>query len=192
VFVPEHRVMDSGVLLGGRSEWAARHPTDVYRIPIPPGLTTMAATAVLGIALQAFDAGVELLVGQKDRYTGKPKVDRPGLHLRLGEARSEIRCAELLLDDTIGVLEEAAGGGDSLALRARAKQQAAFAGELCRGAVDRLMAAAGARSVFDSSPLQRPFRDLVMASKHQMLNLDDSSLAYGRTLVGLDTKGFVL
>jgi hypothetical protein len=31
-----------------------------------------------------------------------------------------------------------------------------------------------------------------MASKHQMLNLDDSSLAYGRTLVGLDTKGFVL
>ena len=51
---------------------------------------------------------------------------------------------------------------------------------------------AGARAAFDASPLQRGFRDLTMASKHQMLNLDDASLAYGRTLVGLDTRGFVL
>jgi 3-hydroxy-9,10-secoandrosta-1,3,5(10)-triene-9,17-dione monooxygenase len=190
--VPEHRVLDSGILLGGRSEWAARHPTPVYRAPILPGLTTMTATVVLGIALEAFDAAVELMLAQKDRYTAKPKVDRPGLHLRLAEARNELRCAELLLDDAVDLLAQAAGGADSLVLRARVKSEASFASELCRRAVDRLMAAAGARSSFDSSPLQRPFRDLTMASKHQMLNLDDASLAYGRTLVGLDTRGFVL
>lgn len=192
VFVPEHRVIDSAVLFNARSEWTDRHATRLYKIPITPGLTTMAASAVLGIALPAFDAAVELVTGQTDRYTGKPKVDRPGLQTRLAEARAELRGAELLLGDSIDLLEQAAGGADSPALRAKAKFQSSFAAELCRRAVDRLMAATGARSAFDRSPLQRAFRDLTMASKHQMLNFDDSALAYGRTLVGLDVKGFVL
>jgi alkylation response protein AidB-like acyl-CoA dehydrogenase len=192
VFVPQHRAIDSGTLLGGRSPFADRHATRVYRTPIMAGLTAMAATAVLGIALPAFDSAVELVVEQKDRYTGKPKVDRPGLHLRLAEARQEIRGAELVMDEVVGLLERAAGGADSPALRAEARFQASYAAELCRRAIDRLMAATGARSAFDASPLQRAFRDLTMASKHQMLNFDDASLAYGRTLVGLDLKGFVL
>jgi len=192
VFVPEHRALDSGVLLGQRTEWARRHATDVYQIPVMPGLTTMAASVVLGIALPAFDAAVELMSTQTDRYTGKPKADRPGLHMRLAEARTEIRAAERLVDETCGLLERAASGDDSPPMRARARYQASYAAEMCRRAIDRLMSTAGARAAFDSSPLQRAFRDVVMASKHQMLNLDDSSLAYGRTLVGLDTKGFVL
>jgi alkylation response protein AidB-like acyl-CoA dehydrogenase len=192
VFVPEHRTIDSGTLLGGRSEWSARHATRLYRIPILPGLTAMAATAVLGIAVPAFDAAVALILEQKDRYTGKPKVDRPGLHARLAEARNEIRCADLLLERAADLLEQAASGADAPALRADARFQASYAAELCRRAIDRLMAATGARSAFDSSPLQRAFRDLTMAAKHQMLNFDDASLAFGRTLVGLDLKGFVL
>lgn len=191
-FVPEHRVIDSGVLLAGRSPWSERHPTRLYRTPILPGLTTMAATAASGIALPAFDAAIDLMTSQRDRYTGKAKADKPGLHLRLAEARTEIRGAELLLAEAIDLLEQAANGADSYPLRAKAKYEASFAAELCRRAVDRLMATTGARAAFDSSPLQRAFRDLTMASKHQMLNLDDAALAYGRTLVGLDTKGFVL
>jgi alkylation response protein AidB-like acyl-CoA dehydrogenase len=192
VFVPEHRVMDSGILLGGRSPWADRHETRLYRTPILPGLAAMTAAAVLGIAQPALDAAVELVIEQKDRYTGKPKVDRPGLQTRLAEAKSELRCAELMMGDVVALLERAAGGGDSPALRAEARFQASYVAELCRRAIDRLMAATGARSAFDASPLQRAFRDLTMASKHQMLNLDEASLAYGRTLVGLDLKGYVL
>ena len=52
--------------------------------------------------------------------------------------------------------------------------------------------AAGARSAFDDSALQRAFRDLTMAAKHEMINIDTSAQAYGRTLVGLDTHGFPL
>jgi alkylation response protein AidB-like acyl-CoA dehydrogenase len=192
VFVPEHRAIDSGILLGGRSEWADRQATRLYRVPILPGLTALTAAAVLGIAQPAFDAAVALVLEQKDRYTGKPKVERAGLHLRLAEASNEIRCADLLLDEAVTLLGEAAAGADSPALRAKARWQGTYAAELCRRAVDRLMAATGARAAFDSSALQRAFRDLTMASKHQMLNFDDSALAYGRTLVGLDLKGFVL
>jgi len=191
-FVPEHRAIDSGTLLGGRSPWSDRHPTRLYQTPILAGLTTLAASTILGIAQSGFDAAVALMLEQKDRYTGKPKVDRPGLHLRLAEARNEIRCAEHLIDDAAGLLEQAAIGGDSPELRARARFQGSYAAELCRRATDRLMATTGARSAFDSSPLQHAFRDITMATKHQMLNFDDAAMAFGRTLVGLDLKGIAL
>jgi alkylation response protein AidB-like acyl-CoA dehydrogenase len=192
VFVPAHRAMDTGLLLGGRGEWASRHDSNLYRIPIIPGLAAYLAAAAEGIAESAFDAALDLITSQRDRYTGNRKLERPGLHMRLAEARGELTCAARLLRDTLDLLEQAADQDDSPALRAQAKYQAAYAVELFRRAVDRLMAAAGARSAFDDSALQRAFRDLTMAAKHEMINFDNSAQAYGRTLVGLDTYGFPL
>ncbi|MBL6952746.1 MAG: hypothetical protein ISR50_08935 [Alphaproteobacteria bacterium] len=192
ILVPEHRAMDSGLLLSGRGEWAGRHGNALYRIPIIPGLAVYLAAATRGIADAAFDAALALITAQTDRYTGKPKLERPGMHMRLAEARGEITCAGRLVDDTLELLVRAAGRDDSPALRAQAKFQAAYAVELFRRAVDRLMAASGARSAFDDSALQRAFRDLSMAAKHEMINYDTSAQTYGRTLVGLDTHGFPL
>ncbi|MDA1099853.1 MAG: acyl-CoA dehydrogenase family protein [Proteobacteria bacterium] len=191
-FVPEHRAMDSGLLLGGRGEWARRHDSRLYRIPIIPGLAVYLAAAAGGIAEGAFDAALELITSQTDRYTGTKKLERPGMHMRLAEARGELACASSLVADTLDLLLRTAGQDDSPALRAQAKFQAAYAVELFRRAVDRLMAATGARSAFDDSALQRAFRDLTMAAKHEMINFDTSAQAYGRTLVGLDTRGFPL
>jgi alkylation response protein AidB-like acyl-CoA dehydrogenase len=112
--------------------------------------------------------------------------------MRLAEARGELTCAERLVDDALNLLVQATDRDDTPALRAQAKFQAAHAVELFRRAVDRLMAASGARSAFDDSALQRAFRDLTMAAKHEMINFDTSAQAYGRTLVGLDTHGFPL
>ena len=192
VLVPEHRVMDSGVLFGARSEWASRHATNTYKIPIMPGLAVHAGASSLGLARGAIDAASELMGVQSDKYTGRKKLDRPGLHTRFAEAKAEVLCAEKLLDSAIDLLEQAANGSDSLPLRAEAKFQACYAVELCRRSVNRLIAATGARSVFDDSPLQKAFRDVTMATKHQTVNFDEASLVYGRTLVGLDTKGFIL
>ncbi len=189
IFVPAHRALDSAVLLAGRSEWAGRHASDLYRTPIIPGLAAHISAAALGIARPALDAALLLLTGQKDRYTGRPKQDRPGIQMRLAEAEAELACAEHMLRDSLELLATAAGGADSRELRARAKFQAAYATELCRRAVERLIAATGARSAFDDSPLQRAFRDLTMGCKHEMANLDNAALTHGRMLLGLDPGG---
>ena len=192
VFVPAHRAMDTGLLLSGRGEWSGRHGNDLYRIPIIPGLATLLAAATKGIAEAAFDAALELIADQTDRYTGKRKLERPGMHMRLAEARGELTCAERLVANTLDLLGDAARQDDPPALRAEAKFQAAYAVELYRRAVDRMMAATGARSAFDDSALQRAFRDLTMAAKHEMINFDTSAQAHGRALLGLDTRGFPL
>jgi alkylation response protein AidB-like acyl-CoA dehydrogenase len=131
-------------------------------------------------------AALELTGGQRDRYTGADKADRPGLQMRFAEASTELRGAELLLTDVLDLLERIAGGADSVDNRALARYRAAYAVELCRRAVDRVMQATGARSAFDASPIQQAFRDITMAAKHELANLDGSAQTYGRTLLGLD------
>lgn len=186
VFVPSHRVIDSGALLGGRSPWSARHSTDLYKAPILPGLAVHVAASALGMAEAGLADAAERFGIQDDRYSGSAKVDRPGLHLRMAEATAELRTAELLINDTVELLQAVAAGADSKAKRAEAKYQATYAIELCRRAVDRIAAGAGGRALFDNSRLQRCFRDVTMASQHAVADIDTVGQAYGRTLLGLD------
>ena len=185
-FVPTHRTVDSGDLLGGRSPWSSRHRTTVYRTPVLPGLAVHVAAAVLGLARAGLDDAADRLGTQDDRYMGSPKSKRPGLHMRLAESNTEVRSAELLIDDTLGLLRQAADGADSKQLRAQAKYQGSYAIELCRRALDRVTTAAGGRAVFDGSRLQQTFRDVTMASQHQVADLDTVGEAYGRTRLGMD------
>lgn len=186
VLVPDHRAIDSGALLGGRSPWSARHDTDLYKAPILPGLATHVAASALGIAEAGLADAADRFGVQDDRYSGSAKVDRPGLHMRMAESTAELRTAELLIDDTVELLQFAAAGADSKVLRAQAKYQATYAIELCRRATERVANAAGGRALFDSSRLQRCFRDVTMASQHAVADLDTVGQAYGRTLLGLD------
>lgn len=184
VLVPEHRVIDSGALLGGRSPWSARHDTDLYKVPILPGLAVHVAASALGMAQAGLADAAERFGIQDDRYSASAKADRPGLHLRMAESTAELRSAELLLDDTIGLLTAAAQGADTKPLRAKAKYQATYSIELSRRAIARVANAAGARALFDSSRLQRCLRDVTMASQHAVADLDTVGQAYGRTLLG--------
>ena len=185
-FVPSHRTIDSGELLGNRSPWSVRHRSTVYRTPILPGLSVHVAAASLGLARAGLDDAAERFGVQQDRYIGTPKANRPGLHMRLAEANTELRAAELLIDDTLSLLRAASEGADSRSLRAHAKYQGSYAIELCRRALDRIINAAGGRAAFDGSRLQQSFRDLTMASQHQVADLDTVGEAYGRTRLGMD------
>ena len=179
-------MIDSGDLLGGRSPWSSQHRTSVYRTPILPGLAVHVAATTLGLARAGLDDAAERFGVQDDRYMGSSKSKRPGLHMRLAEANTEVRSAELLIDDTLGLLRQAADGADSKQLRAQAKYQGSYAIELCRRALDRVTTAAGGRAVFDGSRLQQAFRDATMASQHQVADLDTVGEAYGRTRLGMD------
>ena len=183
-FIPENHTMDSGELLGVRGPWSSRHGTNLYRTPILPGLAIHVAASALGIARGGLLDAAGRFGEQLDAYVGSPKADRPGLQMRLAEANAELRSAELLIDDAVRLVSHAAEGHDTRELRAEAKYQAAYAIELSRRSLDRIVTAAGARAVFDGSRLQRAFRDVAMASQHAVADLDTIGQAYGRTLLG--------
>ncbi|MGF1597971.1 MAG: hypothetical protein ACFCVK_13725 [Acidimicrobiales bacterium] len=70
--------------------------------------------------------------------------------------------------------------------RAELLFRAAHTVELCRRAVERLFAAAGARAVYDDTALQARFRDLNTASHHAIVDHDGNAELYGRVLLGLE------
>ncbi|MCZ6830969.1 MAG: acyl-CoA dehydrogenase family protein [Gammaproteobacteria bacterium] len=194
IFVPSHRAMDSRVLAAGSSQWGRTHESAIYSSPMVSGLSTLLSSAVLGIGESAFAASLDLLLGQSDKYTSQKKLDRPGLHLRLAESRAELTAAAALVGETLELLQPwpDIDDADAQVRRARIKFQSSYSFEMCRRSGERLMAAAGGRAAFDDSALQRAFRDLTMAAKHEMVNFDNSALAYGRSLVGLDLAGQVI
>jgi alkylation response protein AidB-like acyl-CoA dehydrogenase len=186
VFVPDHRALDSRLLLGAKSEWARRHSADVYRIPLLPALAAHLAAAAIGIAKPAIEKARAMMRDQRDRYTGQAKSDRAGLQMRLAQATTGLRAAELLHRDVLDLLQDIADGADSPENRAVARYRSAYIVENCRLAVDRVAQATGARSAFDASPIQRSFRDITMASRHELANLDGNAVTFGRILLGLD------
>ena len=188
-FVPDHRSMPTGTLLGNRSKAAGRHRTTVYRTPVMPGLGLHLAAAVLGIAAPALDGFVAATRGRADVYTGAGKIDSVGLQLRIAESTAELRTAELLVHDTRARLDAAAASDEPAGreLRAECKYHAAYAVELCRRAIERVFAAAGAHATHDSNPLQKAHRDLNTACHHATVDLDSVGEAFGKLRLGLSS-----
>ena len=143
VFVPRHRGIRSGTLFRNESEELDQHATNVYRTPIVPGLSSHLASVMVGIARAALDDALTRTRGQVDRYMHAAKVERPGLQMRLAQADAEVRCAEAMLDNTLGLLEQASSGGDSIPLRARARFQASYVCKLSHDAASQLVEASG-------------------------------------------------
>ena len=76
----------------------------------------------------------------------------------------------------------------SLEERHRWRRNDAYAGKLCVGAVDRLMALQGAYGNAETSPMQRHFRDMHTLASHIALAWDAQGANYGRVLFGLDSR----
>lgn len=187
LFVPAHRVVPTPVLYGSLSPWGERHVTWLHMMPVRAGLAYHVSAPVLGLAEQFLADFIATTRVRDDKYTGSRKADSPGLQFRIAEAELEIRSAGLVLD-------RVADGFDRLEAQRRIATEAemidmryatSFAVRQCRHAVERLFAAAGANATYETSPLQRLFRDLTVAAHHGTVDYDVNAEQFGRVRLGL-------
>lgn len=193
VFVPEHRSVPTGALFGGLGPGVPLHKESLYRVPVLAGLAAHLGAASLGIAQGGLDAFIEQTTARRHAYTAAHKSESPGLQLRIAESLEELHGAELLLYDLCERFDEAtAAERIPSAARARLMWQGSYIVQLCRRAVSRVFDAAGARSVHDTSALQKAFRDINTASHHATIDPDDAAIAYGRVAFGLRPNTILL
>ena len=64
--------------------------------------------------------------------------------------------------------------------------QSAYAVELCRRAVERLYAGAGAHAAYNDSPMQQYYRDVMMASHHAAIDMDGAAELQGMSILGVE------
>jgi alkylation response protein AidB-like acyl-CoA dehydrogenase len=105
----------------------------------------------------------------------------------LGRAEALIRSGRAFLVEAIEEIwqEVEAGRAPSMQQRAIARLAAAKAAETSAQAVDLLYNAAGGTALFESSPIERCFRDVHATTQHIGTQAVNYELA-GRVLLGLD------
>ncbi|WP_063778047.1 acyl-CoA dehydrogenase family protein [Lentzea aerocolonigenes] len=182
VFVPAHRTLnpnDAGD--GDRTGWDL-HKRASYGVPLKVFIEWALAAPVIGMAQ-----------GVVDEFEALARVRRGSsapARLRLAEASAEVDAARTLMREGVrDILDRADRGGSFTPLeRARIPRDAAFAVSLCVQAVNRLHAAAGARALMDSEPIQRLHRDVHAASHHASLGWDAAAEQFGGLVLGDDEQ----
>ncbi len=140
----------------------------------------------MGIARHAIEALLEL--AQAKTPTGQTSLLRERAAVQADVARAEalVRAARAFLFQTIDEVwaDVAAGRGATLEQRALLRLAAVDGAHKAAQAVDLMYNAGGATSIYETSPLERCFRDVHVVTAHIIVQPPVYELA-GRVLLGL-------
>ena len=177
----EHSV-DTRAMMTGRSPYALKHRTNLYRVAAESMLSLSVATAVLGIARAALACFIERTRERRAIPSGASKAEYAPTQIRLAESGGELQAAELMIRNALDLLDQVADGAaiPNIDYRARVKWQAAYSAELCRRAVQRLFAGSGAHGVYSSSILQALLRNVQVGAQHASIDFDTAAESYGK------------
>jgi 3-hydroxy-9,10-secoandrosta-1,3,5(10)-triene-9,17-dione monooxygenase len=187
VFVPEHRALSMTTTRGGAGFPGAKiNKNPAYQVPTNPLLGHGIGACAVGNAMAALELSVDAVKQRSTNYTGAKMRDFQAVQLRIGAAGARIDAARLILrSDCIEAQKMAARGEVADALTKLSwKRNLAFAVNLSTEAVDLLHAMAGANGIYETTPLERLFRDAHSLAGHISFSFDAQASAWGLSALG--------
>lgn len=183
-FVP----MGRSVVLGGK----ARFRRPLYQFPMLGLLALGVSSVSLGIGFGALDAFLALAGDKKPTGSSRALSERALVQANVARAVAALRSAEAFVFDAIDSAWALAERGERLpqATKAELRLAAANATHQSVAAVDMLYQAGGGSSIYESSALQRCFRDIHVTTQHIMV-ADPIFEVIGRTHLGLEPKSML-
>ena len=164
VFVPADRVFS---LFGG-----PLLDRPLYRFPVFGFFALSIAAAALGNARAAIDDLIELACAKKGLGSTRTLAERPATQAAVATAESALSAARALYYEAIEAGWQASqdGEGVSVVTRNRLRLAATHAVRTSADVVRDMYDLAGGSAIYDSSPLQRRFRDAYTATAHFQVN----------------------
>ncbi len=159
-----------------------RHDAPLYRLPFFGVLAASIAAVALGIAQGAVAEFVRLAQAKKPAGSKRTLAHRETVQLDVADAEARLSAGRAFLREAVAEVEAKGAHPVSLRARARLRLAACHAVTEAAAAVDRMYTAAGASAVYETSPLQRQFRDVHVATQHLMVSRASAGLA-GRVLL---------
>jgi alkylation response protein AidB-like acyl-CoA dehydrogenase len=153
------------------------------------GLLAMGIAGVaLGLARAAIDELVSFAGDKRPVGSRRQLAERPGTQAEVAEAEALLRSARAFFYESLEAAFERACADGRIPLEARRNLRLAttHAVRSCARAVDKMYELGGGTSVYESSPLQRIFRDVHVATQHMMVGRPTLELA-GRLFLGLES-----
>lgn len=160
----------------------------LYRFSFLGVLAVGISAVALGLARRASDELVDMAGGKRPQGSSKTLAERAVVQDALARADASRRAARHLLDHAVSDAWDVAqrGGGVDAASRIALRQAATHATQTAATSVDACYHAGGGAAVYSSSPLQRVFRDVHVATQHAMVAPRTMEVV-GRSRLGLPT-----
>jgi len=187
LFVPRHRALCMYDIRGGMEHpGASANPGALYRVPLVALGPHILAGPAVGNAQAALDMFVEKNRSRTTAYTGLKLSDLQSIQIKVARASSCIEAARSLLrTDALTAMDIARAGECPPTLTKLAwRRNAAYAVELATEAVDILFKVSGANGLYETSPIQRCFRDAHAIQAHINFSFDASGSAFGMAALG--------
>lgn len=181
VFVPEHMTSQPFAM--------PDNPEPMLRFPLFAALGIGIGAVALGLAAASTTEFLALAGGKTPMGSAKPLAMKPSTQRAVAEASAKLRAARLFFYDAIdaGWQQAQQHGGASITARSDIRLATTHAVSTAVAVIDSLYTLAGGSSVYLSSPLQRHFRDVHVASQHMMVSEATLELV-GRIQLGLETN----
>jgi indole-3-acetate monooxygenase len=160
----------------------------LYAFPLFGLLAVAIAAVSLGIARGALDELVELAGGKVPTGGRRKLAERANVQADAARADAAVRGARaLLLEAVDGAWQRAAADGEvDTERRAALRLASTHAAAVCAEAATTAYRLGGGSAIYESSPLQRRFRDANVATQHMLVAPATWELT-GRLLLGLPT-----
>jgi alkylation response protein AidB-like acyl-CoA dehydrogenase len=160
----------------------------LYAFPVFGMLAAGIAAVTLGLARASIDELIRLAGGKTPEGHRKPLAARTRTQEDVAEAEAILRAARAFFYESIAAAWDEARKGNPLSLSARRdlRLSASHAARASVRVVDLMYNLGGGTSVYRTSPLQRHFRDVHVASQHMMIATPTMETV-GRVLLGLET-----
>ncbi|MCP3938445.1 MAG: flavin-dependent monooxygenase [Actinomycetia bacterium] len=146
------------------------------------------ASTSVGIARRSVAELITLATEKKPQGSSRPLGDRMTVQNDVGKAEAMLRSAWVFLEDTVETAwENATAGNPATDEQKRLLRLAATHATQTAGEVTKMMyLAGGGAAVYHSSPIQRCFRDVFVATQHAMIAPRTFEVS-GRMRLGLET-----
>lgn len=190
-FIPQHRAVGLTQMLNGTSPGAQFHAAPIYSMPFTSIAPFSIIGAPLGMARGAMATYSEALAR---KLRGAPDLliaEQAATLSRLAEAAANVDAAFALVLEDARRIDGAEGRNSLTALEeARIPRDWAHAAQAARYAVTRLFECSGGSGIYDSSEMQRVWRDVNSAAQHVAFTWDTAMTGFGRAMLGLAPSAF--
>jgi alkylation response protein AidB-like acyl-CoA dehydrogenase len=188
VFIPEERAVSSTDMSAGTSPGARFHANPQYAAPAVCIFTPPLAGTAIGAArgfLQAFDQKMRTRLAVADPQQAG---EQAATMIRWAKACADIDAARAVLLENARRYSRTPASQVGELDSARCRRDQAYAATMSRQAVNSLFESSGASALFESSDLQRLWRDTNAAAAHHGLMWDVHGMSWGRLSFGLPSN----
>lgn len=184
VFIPEYRTVANTDIEEGMAPGAELHSHPMYRAISSANFTAAMAAPAIGAARGFLNAFEERL-RTKSSNIDDGLLANMSRYARASAEVDAIHAVTLQNADRLATAPAPEVGGPE---RAKCRRDQAFTAQTARKAINTLYEEAGGSGLFESSDLQRFWRDTNAAAAHHGLTWDWQSVAWTKHVLGLPTQ----